>query len=156
MYHSFCNLQFQTQKNGLNEQFTEKTTAPNEPWFSVSISTKRELIGRGRRSRRPVISNEWHEITKQPVILSAVELLRVERKRTSKSASRKAKRDLVWSLGGILMGCNICLGKPPKFVRRSLRRYRSSVFPRSSLRKTSTTLRMTYSGIFCFNLKDVL
>jgi hypothetical protein len=33
MYHSFCNLQFQTQKNGLNEQFTEKTTAQNEPWF---------------------------------------------------------------------------------------------------------------------------
>jgi len=45
MYHSFCNLQFQTQKNGLNEQFTEKTTAPNEPWFSVSISTKKRLVG---------------------------------------------------------------------------------------------------------------
>ena len=85
MYHSFCNLQFQTQKNGLNEQFTEKTTAPNEPWFSVSISTKRELIGRERRSRRPVISNECHEITKQPVILSAVELLRVERSEQAKA-----------------------------------------------------------------------
>ena len=98
-------------------------------------------------------ANEYKPINPLSVILSAVELLRVERKRTSKSASRKAKRDLVWSLGGILMRCNICLGKPPKFVRRSLRRYRSSVFPRSSLRKTSTTLRMTYRGIVCWYTK---
>ena len=33
MYHSFCNLQFQTQKNGLNEQFTEKTTASRSRGF---------------------------------------------------------------------------------------------------------------------------
>ena len=33
MYHPVCNLQFQTQKNGLNEQFTEKTTASRSRGF---------------------------------------------------------------------------------------------------------------------------
>ena len=51
MYHSFCNLQFQTQKNGLNEQFTEKTTAPNEPWFLYLYI----CIGRGWRPRHPIV-----------------------------------------------------------------------------------------------------
>ena len=98
-------------------------------------------------------ANEYKLINPLPVILSAVELLRVERKRTSKSASHKAKRDLVTSLGDFLMGCNIHFGKPPKFVRRSLRRYRSSVLYRYSLNKTSTSLRMTYGGIVCCMLK---
>ena len=39
--------------------------------------------------------------------------------------------------------CYICYSKPPKFVRRSLRRFGALVFPRSSLGKTSTSLRMT-------------
>ena len=56
-----------------------------------------------------------------------------------RSARRKPPRDLVTSFGGLLRGCNIFCGKPPKFVRRSHRRYRSSVLPRSPLGKTSTT-----------------
>ena len=32
------------------------------------------------------------------------------------------KRDLAPNPGGLLTGCYICCGKPPKFVRRSLRR----------------------------------
>ena len=54
---------------------------------------------------------------------------------------------------GFSKGCNICYGKPPKLATRSRRRYRSSVFPRSSLEKTSTALRMTYQILFgCFRL----
>ena len=71
------------------------------------------------------------------VILSGVELSPSEER--GESASHKAKRDLVTTLGGFLVGCYICRGKPPKLVRRSLRRFGASVFPRSSLEKTSTS-----------------
>ena len=71
----------------------------------------------------------------------------------AKTEERMRRRDLLTSFGGFLTGCYICFGKPPKLVRRSHRRSRSSVLLRYSLRKTSTTksraifsLRMTYSG----------
>ena len=89
------------------------------------------------------------------VILSEVELLLSEER--GRSARRKPPRDLVTNLGGLLRGCNIFCGKPPKFVRRSHRRYRSSVLDRivacGSLPHQNfdfglrPSLRMTDSGI---------
>ena len=63
------------------------------------------------------------------------------------------KRDMAKNLGGLPTGCYIYRVKPPKRVAISLRRYRSSVLLRYSLRKTSTSktasrfssLRMTYN-----------
>ena len=106
-----------------------------ERYLYIADILAKKFVGRG-----------VDKINNQPVILSEVELLRVEPWRTSKSASLQAKRDLVTTLGDFLTECYIRIGEPPKLVRRSLRRYRSSVSPRSSLGETSTTLRMTYSG----------
>ena len=90
-----------------------------------------------------------------------VELLRVERKRTSKSASPLAKRDMATNLGGFWLGCYICESRPPKLVaishRRVAPRFCIGSSPRAahSLNKTSTSvggrthrpsLRMTNRG----------
>ena len=79
------------------------------------------------------------QIINQPVILSGVELSPSEER--GESAKRRA-------ICGILQGVSvafqrksyICCGKPLKLVKRSHRRYRSLVFPRSSLEKTSTSV----------------
>ena len=62
------------------------------------------------------------------------------------------KRDMATNFGGLLVECYIYCRKPPKLQAISLRRYRSLVLLRYSLRKTSTSqtalrfasLRMTY------------
>ena len=59
-----------------------------------------------------------------------VELLRVERKRTSKSASHEAKRDMATNFGGFWLECYICESRPPKLVAISLRRFGASVLHR--------------------------
>ena len=99
----------------MNEKFTAKPRLPTSRGFCVFIFL---LVGDGALDIPK--TNEYKPINPLSVILSGVELLRVERKRTSKSASHKAKRDLVWNLGGFLTGCNIHFGKTQKFVRRSL------------------------------------
>ena len=63
-----------------------------------------------------------------------------------------AKRDLVTNLGDTLIGCSICCGKTPKLVWRSLRRLRSSVFPRYSLKKTSQAQDDRLDACFGLNL----
>ena len=68
------------------------------------------------------------QIINQPVILSGVELSPSEKRGESKAPKRR--RDLVWNFGGFLMGCYISNSKPPKLVKRSRRRIRSSVLDR--------------------------
>ena len=59
-----------------------------------------------------------------------VELLRVERKRTSKSASPLAKRDMATNLGGLPAESYIYCSKSPKLQAISLRRFGALVLHR--------------------------
>ena len=95
----------------------------------------------GCQGRRPT-SNDNSKATNQPVILSAVELLPSDKR--GKSAKRKAVCGISFEISvAFQRGCYIYFGKPPKFVRRSLRRFGALVLYRYSLNKTSTPLRMT-------------
>ena len=104
------------------------------------------LFFAGRRGRRA--SNDNNKTINQPVILSEgrrvrppteVELLRVERKRTSKSARHFCRRG-IWLKISVACQRNVTsVQKPPKLVAISLRRFSALVLLRYSLRKTSTT-----------------
>ena len=79
--------------------------------------------------------------------VGVVEVLRVERKRTSRTEERERRWDLVTNLDSFIQRMLHSAGKPPRFVRRSPRRFGALLSPRSSLGESSTSLRMTYSGV---------
>ena len=133
------------------ELFSREKTFPPHP-LQKSVRTK-IIFCRGRHPRRPV--KQTHT-AKQKISLSSwaqSNFFRAKSEEKAQNATAVCGISLQL-LVVFLTGCNIFLGKPPKLVRRSLRRIRASVLLRYSLRKTSTSqtaprfspLRMTYSG----------
>ena len=64
-----------------------------------------------------------HPERRKTLAFCAVEVLRVEPWRTSKTEERTRRWDLQSSLGGLPMQMLLSRGKTPKFVTRSLRRF---------------------------------
>ena len=83
---------------------------------------------------------EFLKTKKQPVILSLSNFCGASSDAEAQGVAAAGSRKDSWWL---LNRCNICCGKPPKLVTRSLRRCCSSLLPRYSLGKSSTPLRMT-------------